>query len=582
MTTNTNIDQFLAARDFLLRAKSYDEARAGFRWPDLIHFNWALDYFDRMALNNAKTALIIVDENGLEIKKSFDDLRRRSNQAANFFKDQGIEKEDCILLMMTNSAELLETMLAAIKIGAVITPASTLLTAADIEDRIRRGQVKCIVADAAMADRIESVGDILKTVRLKVALGGEPRHGWTSYAAVGDYADTFTTSLPTYSTDPCLLYFTSGTTSHPKMVMHTHVSYPVGHLVTMFWIGIKESDIHYNISAPGWGKHAWSSLFSPWNAGATIFIYRYERFNARQALEYISRYKITTLCAPPTVWRRFLIEDLKPYKFSLREIVSAGEPLNPEIIDKIRQATDITIREGYGQTETVLQIGTFPGMPVKSGAMGKAAPGFNAQVVNSTLMPQPVGQEGQLALRICPERPMGLMKGYHGDHAMEDDVFMGGWYLSGDVAKLDKDGYFWFVGRHDDVFKSSDYRISPFEIESELLTHPAVAEAAVVASSDPERGLVPKAFIALRPGYQASPDLALDVFRFCRRTMAPYKRPRRLEFMEDLLKTISGKIKRAELRRYDDAMQRKKKKAPLEFYESDFDDILKKHPHPQN
>jgi acetyl-CoA synthetase len=566
---NTDLDRFLHARDFLLRAGSYDEARAGFAWPDLTHFNWALDYFDAMARGNAQTALLWVDERGAEVRRSFDELARRSNQVANFFKDLGFEKSDTVLLMLSNTPELYDTLLAALKTSVVVIPASTLLTPADIEDRLRRGKVRHIIAEEGLIDRIEETGEILKSVRTRVVVG-RARHGWVPFAQSADYPDAFKSPFPTYATDPCLLYFTSGTTALPKMVLHTHTSYPVGHLVTMYWIGLRPGDVHYNISAPGWGKHAWSSLFAPWNAGATVLAFHYERFDAGRALHVIQDYRVNTLCAPPTVWRRFAIEDLARYRFALREIVSAGEPLNPEITARVRRATGLSIREGYGQTETVLQIGTFPGMAVKDGAMGRAAPGFRAQAVGPTLMPLPPDEEGQVALRVAPERPLGLMKGYRCDRDKDDDVFIGGWYLTGDVARVDADGYFWFVGRNDDVFKSSDYRISPFEVESELLAHPAVAEAAVVGSVDEERGVVPKAFVALKPGCVPSPEMAVDIFRFCRHTMAPYKRPRRLEFMEDLLKTISGKIKRAELRKYDDDLRRKGAKGRLEFMESDF------------
>lgn len=565
-----DLEAFLHARDFLLAARSYEEAEAGFQWPDLIHFNWALDYFDHMAEGNAGAALVIADESGSECRRSFDEMRIRSNRVANFLKNAGLQKEDVVMLMMNNSAELFEVFLAAMKTAAVITPASTLLTPADIGDRIKRGKVKCVVADASMADRIEEAGPVLKDVRIKIIVGGR-RHGWTGFDQADVYGADYTNPFPTYSTDPCLLYFTSGTTAKPKMVLHTHASYPAGHLVTMFWVGLKPGDMHCNISAPGWGKHAWSSFFSPWNAGATVFVNKYERFNAAKTLELIEKHRITTLCAPPTVWRRFLIEDLAAYRFSLREIVSAGEPLNPEIISRVRAATGITIREGYGQTETVLQIGTFPGMPAREGAIGKRAPGFRAQVVDAGLRPQELGAEGQIALRIAPERPLGLMKGYACDRSRGDEVFIGGWYLTGDMASVDKDGYFWFVGRTDDVFKCSDYRISPFEVESGLLAHPAVAEAAVVGSLDKDRGgLVPKAFIALRPGFDPSRDVALDIFRFCLQSMAPYKRPRRIEFMQELLKTISGKLRRAELREYDDDLRRRDARGKLEFIESDF------------
>lgn len=566
----SDLEKFLAARDLLLKAPSYHEAKSRFQWPDLIHFNWALDYFDQMAANNRTTALIWTDETGREVRLTFDELSRRSNRLANFFKDAGFEKSDTVLLLLSNRVELYEVLLAALKTSVVITPASPLLTAADLEDRIRRGRVKHVIAEESFIDRIEGAGELLKTLHSRIVVGGA-RHGWTPLSAGDAFSDTFRAPFPTYATDPCLLYFTSGTTAKPKMVLHTHTSYPVGHLVTMYWIGLHPGDIHYNISAPGWAKHAWSSFFAPWNAGATVFTQHYERFDAAKTLKFIESQRVTTLCAPPTVWRRFLIEDLDQYRFALRDLVSAGEPLNPEIVRQVRRKTGITIREGYGQTETVLQIGTFPGMPVREGAMGCAAPGFNVQTIGPSLLPLPRGAEGQIAVRVTPERPVGLMKGYRCNRERDDDVFIGGWYLTGDVAQIDPDGYFWFVGRNDDIFKSSDYRISPFEIESELLAHPAVAEAAVVGSLDKERGgLVPKAFISLRPGFEASPALALDVFRFCRHTMAPYKRPRRIEFMADLLKTTSGKTRRADLRKYDDELRRNDSTGAQEFTESQF------------
>ena len=566
----TDTDTFLEARDLLLNVRSYTEAKTAFRWPDLTHFNWALDYFDHMARDNHAPGLIWTSEHGLEIRRTFHDLSRRSNQLANFFKDVGFGKGDTVLLLMSNTVDLYEVLLASLKASVVVTPASPLLTAADLEDRIRRGHVKHIIAEEAFIDRIEDTGEVLKGLRTRI-VAGAPRHGWIPLSTSDQFSCEFRPPFPTYATDPCLLYFTSGTTAKPKMVLHTHTSYPVGHLVTMYWIGLRPGDIHYNISAAGWAKHAWSSFFAPWNAGATVFTHHYERFDAAQALKAIESQRITTLCAPPTVWRRFLIEDLSRYRFSLREIVSAGEPLNPEVTRRVRNATGVTIREGYGQTETVLQIGTFPGMPVREGAMGSAAPGFTVRTIGPTLLPLAPGEEGQIAVRVSPERPLGLMKGYRCNRERDDEVFIGGWYLTGDVAQTDSDGYFWFVGRNDDVFKSSDYRISPFEVESELLAHPAVAEAAVVGSLDKERGgLVPKAFIALRPGFEATPDLALDLFRFCRHTMAPYKRPRRVEFMADLLKTVSGKTRRADLRKYDDDLRRNNTNGHLEFTESQF------------
>jgi len=563
-------NKFLEARKTLQQARSYEEARRSFRWPDLIHFNWALDYFDRMAEGNDRTALVWVDECGTEIRRSFHEIARRSNRVANFFQDVGFEKSDTVLVMTSNIAELHEILLAALKTSVVVIPASTLLTPADIADRIRRGGVRHVIAESAFVDRIEAIGDAVKTLATRIVVG-PVRPGWIPFAQCEAYAETFRPSFATYATDPALLYFTSGTTAVPKMVLHTHTSYPVGHLVTMYWIGLRPGDIHLNISAPGWAKYSWGSFFAPWNAEATVVVFHYERFDAARTLDLIERLGVTTLCAPPTAWRRFLLENLAQRHLALREIVSAGEPLNPVVLQQVHAATGIRIREGYGQTETVLQIGVFPGMSAPEGAMGWAAPGFTAAIVGPTLLPLPPDAEGQIALRVQPERPLGLLKGYHADRDREDDVFLGGWYLTGDMARQDADGRFWFVGRNDDVFKSSDYRISPFEVESELLAHPAVAEAAVIGSMDDTRGgLVPKAFLALRPGFEACRETALDVFRFARRHLAPYKRPRRLEFMDELLKTVSGKIRRNELRRYDDELRRANDRGALEYMESDF------------
>jgi len=372
-----------------------------------------------------------------------------------------------------------------------------------------------------------------------------------------------------------LIYFTSGTTAKPKLVSHTHGSYPIGHLTTMYWIGLKKGDRHYNVSAPGWAKHAWSTIFAVWNAEGTSFVYNYAgRFDPKKVLKLIEEHEINTLCAPPTVWRFLLLEDMRKYKFSLKQVVSAGEPLNPEIIQKVKSTTGLTIREGYGQTETTLQIGTFPGMEVRPGSMGVEAPGFTIDVVDDSYSPAPPETEGAIAIRVKPKRPLGLMTGYIDMPQRNLEVFVGDWYLTGDVAYRDKDGCYWFIGRSDDVFKSSDYRISPFELESELMVHPAVTEVAVVRSPDQLRGFVPKAFLLLKPGSAPSQDLALSLFRFTREEIAPYRRPRIIQFMSELPKTISGKIKRAELREYESKLRESKARAENEYFESDFSSEL--------
>jgi acetyl-CoA synthetase len=401
----------------------------------------------------------------------------------------------------------------------------------------------------------------------RIAVGDDTPEGWLPLAPAYDSPPEFAPDGTTLATDPLLLYFTSGTTSRPKLVLHTHQSYPVGHLATMYWIGLQPGDVHWNISSPGWAKHAWSCFFAPWNAGATIFIYNFSRFDARAALETAARCGVTTLCAPPTVWRMMIQEDLTRYAVKFRELIGAGEPLNPEVIDQVRRAWNITIRDGYGQTETCCQIGNSPGQVVKAGAMGRPMPGYRVVLLD------PDGKEadeGEVALVLSP-RPTGLMQGYEDDAGKTADAMRDGYYHTGDVAMRDERGYFTYVGRADDVFKASDYRISPFELESEIIKHPAVAEAGVVPSPDPVRLAVPKAFIALRAGFQADDKLALDILQFCRDQLAPYKRIRRIEFC-DLPKTISGKIRRVELRRTEEGRSLELRRE-REFWDVDFADL---------
>ncbi|MCJ7505187.1 AMP-binding protein, partial [Candidatus Bathyarchaeota archaeon] len=461
--------EFLKARDFLLTAKNYREAKDEFVWPTPAEFNWALDYFDALAEKCANPALVYVDDVGLMEKVSFQRLKERSARVANLLKTAGLKKGERIMLMMPNSIELFESFLGAMKAGCVIIPASTLLTPEDIADRVVRGKVRCIVAGAEFAQKV-NVGTSSAGISVHKVSVGEAQKGWIEYSEADSQSSDFRPEQSVSLRDESLIYFTSGTTAKPKLVSHTCGSYPIGHLTTMYWIGLKKGDQHYNVSAPGWAKHAWSTIFSVWNAEATSFVYNYSgRFDHRKVLKLIEEHEISTLCAPPTVWRFLLLEDMSKYSFSLREVVSAGEPLNPEIIQKVKDATGLTIREGYGQTETTLQIGVFPGMNVKPGSMGVEAPGFTVNVLDDRFQPAPQNAEGAIAIKVKPERPIGLMTGYIDPPHKNAEVFVGDWYLTGDVAYRDKEGCFWFVGRSDDVFKSSDYRISPFELESDLM-----------------------------------------------------------------------------------------------------------------
>ncbi|MGI8578780.1 MAG: AMP-binding protein [Nocardioidaceae bacterium] len=539
-TSRSAGDAFRFARDFLTsHREDYQTAYRDFRWPDLDRFNWATDWFDRLAADQGdKPALWIIEEDGSETKLTFAEVAALSKRFAGFLRESGVERGDRVLLLLGNCAPLWVVMLACIRLGAVMIPATTLLSPTDITDRIRRGNVRAVVAGSADTDKFASQGGDL----VRVSVGAVD--GWLSYDdGVADTVEPFV-GVDTAADETLLLYFTSGTTAQPKLVEHTHTSYPVGHLSTMYWIGLQPGDLHLNISSPGWAKHAWSCVFAPWNAGATILIFNYTRFDADALLDVMERVGVTTFCAPPTVWRMITQTGLGGRSLSLRECVGAGEPLNPEVIEQITRSWGITIRDGFGQTETTAQVGNPPGQPVKLGSMGRPLPGYVVSLVDP--LTGEVGTDGELCLELA-RRPMGLMAGYRGDDGRTLDAMRDGFYHTGDVASLDEDGYITYVGRTDDVFKASDYRISPFELESVLIEHPAVAEAAVVPSPDPVRLAVPKAFVVLAAGHAPSRELAFEILKFARQHLAPYKRIRRLEFAE-LPKTISGKIRRVELR----------------------------------
>lgn len=539
--------------------QQYQEARSAFRWPQFEQFNWALEHFDRIAAGNATPALWIVQDDGAEVRVSYEDLARRSAQTANFLRRIGVHRGDRVLIMLPNHVALWELMLGCAKLGAVVVPSTTLLTEEDLRDRIERGCVRHIVAMAADHERFPA----MPGVATKIAVGGSPA-GWIAYAQAEAERPVFEADAPTRATDPLLLYFTSGTTARPKLVLHSHSSYPIGHLSTLYWIGLCPGDIHWNISSPGWAKHAWSCFFAPLTAGATVFVFNYDRFDARAALEILERCRVTSLCAPPTVWRMLIQEDLASFKVAVRELVGAGEPLNPEIIERVRSAWGITIRDGFGQTETTALIGNTPGQSVKAGSMGKPLPGYDIALLDPEGRPV---DEGEVAVRLDP-RPAGVTLGYDGDPQRTAAALGGEYYRTGDIARRDADGYYTYVGRADDVFKASDYRVSPFELESVLIEHEAVAEAAVVPSPDPVRLAVPKAFVVLRQGFAPSRELAQAVLAFAAQRLAPYKRIRRLEF-HDLPKTISGKIRRVELRQRE-AQRSLSERAPMEFWEEDF------------
>ena len=551
-------ERFVAARDFLQQHRlDYDTAYRDYRAPVLDEFNWALDYFDIQAIGNATPALWVVADDGSEQKITYAEMAARSNRVANHLRALGVRRGDRVMLMLPNRVELWEAMLAGIKLGAVLVPTTMLVSSADLVDRMARGHVRHVIVQSSEVAKFTTVAGAYTRIAV-----GAPVDGWHNLDEAAGASSTFVPDGVTHATDPLLLYFTSGTTAQPKLVLHSHQSYPVGHLSTMYWIGLQPGDVHWNISSPGWAKHAWSCFFAPWNAGATVFVYNYERFSAAGALGMIARCGVTSLCAPPTVWRMMIKEDLSGWKLPLRELVGAGEPLNPEVIEQVERAWGIRIRDGFGQSETTAQIGNTPGQLLKPGSMGRPLPGYRNILLDVYDKP---AAEGEICILLDPA-PLGLMLCYEGDEEKTADVMRDGHYHTGDTALVDSDGYYFYVGRNDDVFKSSDYRISPFELESVLVEHEDVLEAAIVPSPDALRLSVPKAFITLRTGVAPTREVAAAIFAFARERLAPYKRIRRIAFT-DLPKTISGKIRRVELRRQEE--QRGDGAGVAEFREED-------------
>ncbi|MET9436804.1 AMP-binding protein [Streptomyces sp. NPDC006551] len=551
MTATSATERFRAARDFLLEHRAdYETAYEGFAWPRPDRFNWALEWFDVIAAGNDRTALHIVEEDGSETKVSFAEMCARSNRAANWLRTQGVRAGDRIIVMLGNQTELWETALAAMKLRAVVIPATPLLGPADLRDRVERGRARHVIVRAEDTGKFDEVpGEYTRIV--VGADGAVGRIGWLRYEEVYGTPETPGTSEVfepdgvTLADDPLMLYFTSGTTARPKLVEHTHTSYPIGHLATMYWIGLMPGDVHLNISSPGWAKHAWSNLFAPWNAEATVFIHNYTRFAPARLMAEMERHGVTSFCAPPTVWRMLIQADLTQLKKPPREVVAAGEPLNPEVIESVRRAWGVTIRDGFGQTETAVQVSNSPGQRLKEGSMGRPSPGYRVTLIDP-VTGRPDVDEGEICLDLSTD-PVGLMTGYHGDPERTAEAMAGGYYRTGDIGSRDAEGYITYIGRSDDVFKASDYKISPFELESALLEHEAVAEAAVVPAPDPLRLAVPKAYVVLAEGWEPDADTAKVLFAHSRAVLAPYKRVRRIEFAE-LPKTVSGKIRRIELR----------------------------------
>ena len=534
--------EFEQARDFLiLHRADYNFAFQNFKWPKLEQFNWALDYFDSMAEGNTNVALWLVDEKGQEEKYSFADISQRSSQVANYLRKLGVHKGDHILLMLGNDVAHWETVLAAIKIGAVLVPASPLLSTEELGDRLNRGEIKGLITSHHEALRF----DINTSAIVKIVTDGAVP-GWHDYAEAAQESKNFVPEVPTQSQDPLFLFFSSGSTPKPELVHHTHFSYPVGNLSTMYWMGLRPGDVHMSIASPGWAAHLWSHLFAPWNAEATVFVYKQAHFEISHLLESLEKYRVTSFCAPPTVWRMLTQDTLTGYKMALRELTTEGAPLEIEVFEKIEQAWGVPLREGYCLTESTAFIGNSPGQEIKENSLGRPLPGYQVKLI------EPGGQtglDGEIFFRAVSS----------------ENEFL----RTHDRGVVDEDGYIYFAGRGDEVFKSSDYRISPSELEFALQDHPAIREVAVIPSPDRLRLNVPKAVIFLAKGFEPTKDLALSIMTHSRNKLASFKRIRRIEFT-DLPKSVSGEIQRLELQLREIKKVNSEEKSPYEFWEEDY------------
>lgn len=553
----TATNQYRKARDVLLAHRTdIEAARELFSWPQFNHFNFALDWFDEVAATKERAdqeVLVILKEDGSRYSTTYAELSARSSQVANWLRCIGIERGDGILVMLDNQYELWETMLAGLKLGAVLLPTTVMLGPEQLQERIERAEARWVVTNPENTEKFNAVPGKFSVITTSTdRLPDAGVHPQFLYRESCEASEGFTPTTPTSADETALIYFTSGTTSRSKMVAHTHTSYPVGHLSTVYWIGLEPGDKHLNVASPGWAKHAWSNFFAPLIAEATIFLYNYGRFDAEQLMRVMDVEKVTSICAPPTVWRMLIQADLTKMQTPPTKVLAAGEPLNPVVIESVNTAWNAEIRDGFGQTETTLQIANTPGQKVKPGSLGRVLPGYEVVLIDPATEELIEGSgEGEVCL-VTEPRPVGLMAGYHNDPVKNEAAFHGGYYRTGDIMERDEDGVFTYVGRADDVFKASDYKLSPFELESVIIEHPAVSEAAVVPSPDPIRLSVPKAYIVLADGYEPDAATAKNILSFAENKLPPYAKIRRLEFAE-LPKTISGKIRRVELRKKEKA-----------------------------
>jgi acyl-coenzyme A synthetase/AMP-(fatty) acid ligase len=527
----------------------YDSIRKSFRWERPDRFNFAAAVIDHWARHDpVRRAMLWIDDDGNELTYTFGDVSDASRRLCNVLSAAGVRRGDTLLLVLPRVPQWWQAFTACLRMGVIVAPGTAQLSPSDLEYRVNSAGASCVITDAHNAGKVDEIAARCPSLRARLLVGPE-RAGWIDLESAMRAASATFESADTAADEDAICYFTSGTTGYPKMCIHLH-SYALGHINTgRLWLDLRPGDLHWNISDTGWAKAAWSSYFGPWVCGAAIFVHHAPGFSARRTLEILQTFPITTMCGAPTIYRMLVLEELGKYRFpALRHCVGAGEPLNPEVIATWKGATGITIRDGYGQTETAILCGSFPCIEPRFGSMGKPAPGIELCVLDHEGSPAPPREEGDIAVRVAPQPPQGLFKEYRNDPQRTAETRRGDWYLTGDRAYVDEDGYFWFVGRSDDVILSAGYRIGPFEVESALIAHPAVAESAVVSSPDETRGEIVKAFVVVAPGYSPGEALAEELQSHVKKVTAPYKYPRKVEFVESLPKTVSGKIRRVELR----------------------------------
>lgn len=540
--------------------ESYQDFKENFIINVPENFNFAYDIVDKYAeISPDKIALVWCNDHDQERIISFKELKECSDKTANLFQEHGIGKGDRVMLTLKARFEFWFCILALHKLGAITIPATHMLKTKDIVYRVKEAGIKMVVCigEDEVPEYFDEADEKLDDIKLKkVLVGDEERGNWLNFhEEIKNTSSKFerpTGDQKTKNTDPMLVYFSSGTTGLPKMVEHDY-TYPLGHIITAHWQSVVEDGLHYTVADTGWAKAMWGQIYGQWIMGSAVFVYDYERFDAAHMLEKASKYGVTTFCAPPTIYRFLIKEDLSKYNFStLKYVVTAGEPLNPEVYNKLYEYTGLKLMEGFGQTECVVSVANFPWMEPRPGSMGKPSPCYNIKLMDNNGNLCDVGEEGEIVIETSEEKPPGLFRGYYRDPEKTKETWHDGYYHTGDTAWMDEDGYLWFVGRNDDIIKSSGYRIGPFEVESAVLSHPSVLESAITGVPHHIRGQVIKATIVLTKDYEPSEELKKEIQNHVKGVTAPYKYPRVIEFVDELPKTISGKIRRIDIRSRDE------------------------------